>query len=242
MEVDFHDIAVVIPVRMDSSRIEKKVLLKLTDRFGKERDLLSWKLNQLTSIIPPEQIYVSTESNVFKDIAISYGCKVLHRSDFLTKRDYTATTREQVCGVIKDIPYRHIAWITAVVPLMQPKEYEKAFSRYKENILNNSKYDSLVTVNLLKEYFWNDKGPINYEANENHLASQLLPNMYRVTNGLYMAEKNTMHTNGYFLGKNPYKEIVSKISGIDIDEYEDYEMTIDMLDTYFTRIDHADTD
>jgi len=66
--------------------------------------------------------------------------------------------------------------------------------------------------------------------------------MYRVTNGLYMAEKNTMHTNGYFLGKNPYKEIVSKISGIDIDEYEDYEMTIDMLDTYFAKIDRVDTD
>ena len=234
--VDLSDIAVVIPVRMHSSRIERKVMLSLKDEEGKEYNLLEWKLNQLIKVLSPSQIFISTESEIFKNIAISYGCNVLSRSEYLTKQNYVATTREQVEGVIKDVKFKHIAWITAVVPLMQPKEYLESFIQYKKNVESKSEYDSLVTVNLLKEYFWDDNGPINYEANENHPASQLLPNMYRVTNGLYMAPKSVMMNRGYFLGANPYKQIVSKISGIDIDEYEDYEMTVDMLNTYFKRI------
>ena len=235
---EFNDIAVVIPVRMNSSRIEKKVLLELNDQNNKTYNLLSWKLNQLSQIINPEQIFVSTESEIFKDIAKSFGCNTLHRDEYLTKKNYTATTREQVEGVVKDVPFKHIAWITAVVPLMQPNEYKESFLKYKENIDSKSNFDSLVTVNLLKEYFWDDNGPINYEANENHPASQLLPNIYKVTNGLYMAEKETMLKNGYFLGNNPYKQIVSKISGIDIDEYEDYEMAKYLLPIYFNKINH----
>jgi len=233
---EFEDIAVVIPVRMNSSRIKQKVLLPLYDENGKEYDLLSWKIKQLIKIISPKQIYISTESDTFKKIAAAYNCNILDRSDYLTKQNYTATTREQVEGVVKDIPYKHIAWITAVVPLMQPKEYETAFLQYKMNLTSKSEYDSLVAVNLLKEYFWNDTQPINYEANENHVASQLLPNIYKVTNGLYMAQREKMLENGYFLGDNPYKQVVSKISGIDIDEYEDYEIALSLLKIYHKRL------
>ena len=142
--------------------------------------------------------YLLSISEIFKDIAKSFGCNTLHRDEYLTKKNYTATTREQVEGVVKDVPFKHIAWITAVVPLMQPNEYKESFLKYKQNIDSKNNFDSLVTVNLLKEYFWDDNGPINYEANENHPASQLLPNIYKVTNGLYMAEKETMLKNGYF--------------------------------------------
>jgi len=51
--------------------------------------------------------------------------------------------------------------------------------------------DSLVSVNLLKEYFWDDKGPLNYRADKDHTISQELPNLYRVTNGLYMRDKES---------------------------------------------------
>ena len=143
---EFNDIAVVIPVRMNSSRIEKKVLLELNDQNNKTYNLLSWKLNQLSQIINPEQIFVSTESEIFKDIAKSFGCNTLHRDEYLTKKNYTATTREQVEGVIKDVPFKHIAWITAVVPLMQPNEYKESFLKYKQNIDSKNNFDSLVTL------------------------------------------------------------------------------------------------
>jgi N-acylneuraminate cytidylyltransferase len=56
-----------------------------------------------------------------------------------------------------------------------------------------------------------------------------------VTNGLYMCNKEYTLEKGYFLGKKPYKHIVSKISGIDIDEFEDYEMSRALIPIYFDR-------
>ena len=65
-----------------------------------------------------------------------------------------------------------------------------------------------MSVNLFKEYLWDDHGPINYQANKQHTISQDLPNLYRVTNGIYMAPKKEILSKQYLLGKNPYKSSI----------------------------------
>ena len=123
--------------------------------------------------------------------------------------------------------------LALTVPLMSPQEYLQGFREYKDTVLpQSSEYDSLVSVNLLKEYFWDDKEAMNYSATKEHTISQELPNIYRVTNGLYMAPKSLMLDKEYLLGSNPYKSCVSKIAGIDIDEYEDYEIARDLIGIY----------
>jgi len=47
-----------------------------------------------------------------------------------------------------------------------------------------------------------------------------------------MRDKEKILKEKYFLGKNPYKFCVSKISGIDIDDYEDYEIAKALLSLY----------
>ena len=93
---------------------------------------------------------------------------------------------------------------------------------WKINQLKEKTNDALFSVNLLKEYFWNNERPINYQADKNHTISHELPNIYRVTNGLYMIDKKSILEEKYFLAQNPYKFVVSKIARIDIDEMEDY--------------------
>jgi N-acylneuraminate cytidylyltransferase len=122
--------------------------------------------------------------------------------------------------------------VTVVVPLMSPKEYKKAFETYTEEVIKKKNNDSLFSANLLKEYLWYENQTINYQANKNHTISQELPNIYRVTNGLYMRDKESILEEGYFLGKNPNKFVVSKIAGIDIDENEDYEIAKSLLNIY----------
>jgi CMP-N-acetylneuraminic acid synthetase len=222
----FEDLAVVIPVRMGSSRIKKKVVLPFDDT-----NLLVWKINQLKKIISSNNIFISTENNHLKKIALENGVRV-HNRDFFLADDHKANFSEVITGIVKDIPFNHIAWITVVVPLMSPLEYENAFKSYFSEVVLNKKFDSLVSVNLLKEYYWNDKRPINYKANYNHTISQDLPNLYRVTNGLYMSSKEDIMKKKYFLGENPLKFNVSKISGIDIDEEEDYKIAKALLSIY----------
>lgn len=224
---EFSDISVVIPVREGSSRVKQKIFLP----FYEKLNLVEWKVDQLKRVQRSDRIFLSSNSERVKSIAKNMGVEYLPRNDYLST-GHDATFTEVITGIVKDIPTRHFAWVTAVVPLMKPSEYREAFEQYLLEVVNKQAYDSLVSVNLLKEYFWDDNGPLNYRADKNHTISQELPNLYRVTNGLYMRNKASTLEEGYFLGPKPFMHKVAKISGVDIDEYEDYQMSLALKELY----------
>ena len=230
MEDNFKDISVIIPVREGSSRVKKKVLLP----FYKELNLLEWKIQQLQEVQSNDKIIVSSNSENIKQIAVNMGVEYHDRGDYLSV-GHQASFSEVICGIVKDIKTNHFAWITVVVPLMSPVEYSEAFNVYLSEVVLKQNFDSLFSANLIKEYLWNDKAPINYEANKRHTISQHLPNIYRVTNGLYMRDKVSTLSEGYFLGKKPKIQIVSKMAGIDIDEWEDYYFAKAFLPNYLEK-------
>ena len=217
------NITAVIPARLGSSRIEKKVLLP----FGENDNLLSWKIKQLKQVLPNNKIYVSSESDEILSIAKNLGVMCHERDPYLSD-GHKASFSEVIYGIIKEIKAEHIAWCTVVCPLMDEKDFEKCFKSYKDIILNNS-HDSLVGVNLFKEYLWDEKKPINYIANKNHKVSQDLPNLYKVTNSIYMASRKIILEEKYLLGQKVKLEILPKFSGIDIDDWFDYELAVNML-------------
>lgn len=224
---NLRDISVIIPVREGSTRVKDKVSLP----FMKGMNLLEWKIYQLKEVHEPDRIFVSTNSDNFKAIAKNMGVEIHHRSDFHCE-GHKASFSEVITEIVKDIPTEHFAWVTVVVPLMSPSDYQEGFQYYLQEVANSQNHDSLVSVNLLKEYLWDDKGALNYSATRNHTISQELPNIYRVTNGLYMRDKASTLKDGYFLGTNPFRHMVSKMAGIDIDEWEDYELSKAMIPFY----------
>lgn len=226
----FEDISVVIPVREGSSRVKNKIFLP----FHEELSLLEWKVEQLKLVQSPDLIFLSSNSSNVQHVANNMGVEYLPRSDYLSV-GHDATFSEVITGVVQGVPTSHFAWVTVVVPLMSPSEYRAAFLAYEKNIIKNKEFDSLVSVNLVKEYLWDSNGPLNYQADKNHTISQDLPDIYRVTNGLYMRDKSSTLNEGYFLGPKPYMFEVGKISSIDIDVYEDYQMAIALKQFYVDK-------
>lgn len=209
------NLAIIIPVRLSSSRIIEKPLLK----FGNDT-LLSWKIKQLLKVVDKKQIIVTTNSEKLKSIANKFDVTIHNREDWLCE-GHKSTVSQQVENVIKDITnYEHIAWTLITSPLMRSETYKACFDTYFKVIKNG--YDSLMTVNLMKDFLWNDNGPLNYKSGIKHVYTQDLPNIYRVTNATNIISRQLALKYKYYLGKNPYKYIVSKIEGIDIDNYEDY--------------------
>ena len=207
MDKQFIHVGVVIPVREGSSRIKEKALLP----FGEEGiSLLEWKIIQVSQVISKKNIYVSTESQRLKDIALRLGV-CIHNRDFYLADGHKATFSEVITGIVKEIPFKYVAWVTIVVPLMTPQEYRRAFELFYTHVVQGKKYDSLASFNLLKEYLWNEHESLNYQADMNHTISQDLPNIYRITNALYMRDRESILRERYFLGKNPYKFTVSKM-------------------------------
>ncbi|MES2336504.1 MAG: acylneuraminate cytidylyltransferase [Pseudomonadota bacterium] len=211
-----YDLAVIVPVRRGSSRIADKSMLP----FGDQDSLIAWKLSQLVRVIPPERIYLSTEDEGFAAIGDGFGVSRHKRSDYLSI-GHQAPFRDVITGIVRDIPHEHIAWCTVVCPLMPPSEYLESFRAYHAQVIRGTK-DSLVGINMAKEYFWSPDGALNYSATRDHTISQELPDWTRVTNSIYMSSKSDILTREYFLGPNPVQQQLCKLSGVDIDYIEDY--------------------
>jgi len=223
----YKDISVIIPVREGSSRVREKIFLP----FHEEMTLLDWKIEQIKQVQDPALIFLSSNSQRVRAVAERRGVRFLPRNDYLST-GHDASFTEVITGVVKDIATPHFAWVTVVVPLMRPDEYREGFEMYLRQVVRERRHDSLVSVNLVKEYFWSANGALNYQADRNHTISQELPDWFRVTNGLYMRSREDTLREGYFLGPNPCMHRVCKASGVDIDEYEDYEVAIAMKAQY----------
>lgn len=225
---DFYkDLTVIVPAREGSSRVKNKIFLP----FYEGLNLLEWKITQLKKIHPEINIIVSSNSKKVKEITRNMGVGYHQRSDFLTV-GHQASFSEVVVGIIKDLPTKHYLWTYCVEPLMAPKFYREGIEKYYELVIQNNTHDSLIAVNLFKEFLWDTKAPLNYKADKNHPYSQDLPDWYKVTNSMYMYSKAAALERAYAFGENPYKLVVPKIAGIDIDEEEDYVLAKALLPHY----------
>jgi CMP-N-acetylneuraminic acid synthetase len=213
-----YDLGVVVPVRRGSSRIREKCLLP----FGGMETLIEWKLSQLVRVIDPERIWLSSEDDGFLALANRFGVS-RHKRALRLATDHVAPFRDVITGIVRDIPHEHVAWATVVCPLMSPQDYLDSFRSYADAVIGGT-HDSLVGVNLLKEYFWSADGALNYRATRDHTISQELPDWYKVTNSLYMAPRADILRQQYFLGPEPVLQPLPKLAGVDIDYVEDYRM------------------
>lgn len=211
-----YDLAIVVPVRRGSSRIANKSMLP----FGDQDSLIAWKLGQLVKVIDPARIYLSSEDDEFLAIGDRFGVS-RHKRPMRLARDHVAPFRDVITGIVRDIPHAHIAWCTVVCPLMAPQEYLDCFHAYHDEVICGA-FDSLVGVNLIKEYFWAEGRSLNYQATRDHTISQELPDWFKVTNSIYMCARREILRREYFLGDTPVMAQLSKRAGVDIDYIDDY--------------------
>ena len=112
-----------------------------------------------------------------------------------------------------------LIWAPCVCPLVTINSFNKAI----DSFLNlNSKYNSVVSAVLFKEYLFDEFKPINFSI-EKHVPSQKLPDWHLITNGFYIARAKDMVDWKFVYGKNPKLIEISKFEAIDIDDKFDFE-------------------
>lgn len=209
------DITAVIPARAGSKRLKNKNILP----FG-DSNLLVHKIRQLKCVKGIDKIVVSSDSDDMLKMAIDEGVST-HKRELIFSDDISVPFGEVVVNICNAMSSEHIMWTPCTSPLTEAEHYEKSIELYMQNI--PEKYDSLVSFEILKLFLWDDCGPINYEFGLKHVISQNLPNIYRPTNGIFIAPRLKMIEWKYFHGNNPYKFILDKKSSIDIDDAFDME-------------------
>ena len=178
-------------------------------------NLLVHKIEQLKKVKEVTRIVVSSDSDMMLQMASAAGALTHKRApEYCDEK--TKTFGEVVRHVAESVEGDDILWATCTSPLVTPKLYTKAIKEYYPALENG--FDSLVSFEVIKRYLWDDNGPVNYELGLKHVPSQQLPNLYIVTDGILLAPRDKMIEWSYFHGRNPYRFIVDKRSGCDIDD------------------------
>ena len=204
------EITAIIPVRAGSRRLKNKNVAPFAGT-----NLLVHKIEQLKKVKEIVRIVVSSDSDMMLQMAAEAGA-LTHKIAPEYCDEKTKTFGEVVRHVAESVEGDDILWATCTSPLVTPKLYTKAIKEYYPALENG--FDSLVSFEVIKRYLWDDNGPVNYELGLKHVPSQQLPNLYIVTDGILLAPRDKMIEWSYFHGRNPYRFIVDKRSGCDIDD------------------------
>lgn len=203
-------ITAIIPVRAGSTRLKNKNVAPFAGT-----NLLINKINQLKQVKEITNIVVSSDSDLMLEMAKAAGANIHKRApEYCDEK--TKTFGEVVRHIAESVDGDDILWATCTSPLVFPKDYHEAIKTYYPAL--KSGFDSLMSVESFKRYIWDEKGPLNYELGLKHVPSQQLPTLYFVTDGILMAPRKKMIEWAYFHGRNPFKYIVNKRTGCDIDD------------------------
>lgn len=212
-------ITAVIPVRAGSRRLLNKNILS----FG-DSNLLIHKIRQLKQVKQIDEIVVSTDSDVMIEMAIAEGVKYQKRPyEYCDEK--SKTFNEVVEYIARTIETDILIWTPCVCPLVSVESIENAITDYK-NL--STEHDSVISGALLKEYIFDENGPINFSI-EKHVPSQKLPNWHTINNCFFIAKAEDMANWKFVYGKKPKIYEVSKFEAIDIDDKSDFILAESLL-------------
>jgi len=203
----------IIPARGGSKRLPNKNILELNGHPLIAHSILYAQRN--ATII--EDIYVSTDDENIKKIALDYGAKVIDRpSDISGDLTPTITALNHVLSVIE--PVENVVLLQVTNPLRPQNLLTESFKIYKD--LN---CESLFTVSKNHRKFGeiseNKFHPFNYEFGQR--SQDLKPLFYE--NGLLYIAKAKCIENNILISENAYPlEVNHPFCEVDIDTLDDF--------------------
>ena len=206
-------ITAIVPVRKGSQRIKNKNFKK----FG-DSNLLDIKLKSLKTVKLIDQIIVSTDS----ELAIKIAKK--NEVSFHWREKYFASSKcsnsEFFENLAKSIKSDFLMYTPCTAPLIRSQTIENFIKKF---IKLYPSYDSMNTVNYVKEHLWLNNKPLNYNPKKSP-NTQDLPNILKLTYGANIIEREKMIQKKNVVGNKPYFYLVDEIEGLDVDNPVDFEV------------------
>jgi N-acylneuraminate cytidylyltransferase len=205
----------IIPARGGSKRLPNKNILSLGGIPLIAHSILYAQKNK--AII--DEIYVSTNDEAIKKIAMHYGAKVIDRPESLSgDLEPTVSAIQHVLESL-DFEIENVVLLQSTNPFREEKLLQEAFKIYKRQ-----NHNSLFTVSRNHQKLGKIKDtkfiPFNYEIGQR---SQDLEPLY-FENGLLYISKAKLIMQNKIISENAYPyEVNSIFANIDIDTLEDLE-------------------
>ena len=212
-------VTVFLPCREGSQRVP----FKNTKPFsGIEGGLLKMKLKELIKVPSVNKIFLSTNDPKVIEIAKNINSNKIVidiREDYLSSS--SKSTDDLINYVSEIIEDDHILWTHVTSPFITANIYQNIIKEYFIKLAEG--FDSLMTVNKIQTFLWNEKGSINYDRNiEKWPRTQTLPKTYEVNSGVFI---NSLVNYSLFndrIGESPFLYETFGYTSFDVDWPEDF--------------------
>ena len=139
------------------------------------------------------------------------GVKAITRPEYYTSNDCPGS--ENLEFIATQVETDYILYTPVTSPLVKSETYEDIINTFR-NL--DDKYDSVVSMNYLKDFLWENDKPLNYDP-LNCPRSQDMESIFRLNFGACLLPRETMIKNKYVVGDNPYWYELTETEGVDVD-------------------------
>ena len=120
----------------------------------------------------------------------------------------------------ENIKCDHVAYLNVTSPMLTVNTLNECIQVYNNF---SDEYDSLATVNVIREYMWQDGKALNYDP-KNHPRSQDLPLIHSLNFAACILPRIKMIEKRNIIGDNFYKFVTNEEESIDIDTMLDFKI------------------
>jgi N-acylneuraminate cytidylyltransferase len=202
----------IVPVKCNSERLENKNFREFCDG----NSLFDIRMKRLLKVLPPEDIYVSSENPEVEERAAQYGVRFLLRDVVLTFNH--TPMADVITRIVSEVPGDDdIMWAQVTEPFFS--DFEHCLHAWQTR---RHMCDSLVVVKKFKNFILDEDGrPVNFHFGQWHRSSQMLPTWYLLPFTLLIAKREAVFRCSYYIGTNPH---LYEYDGtlVDIDNEEDF--------------------
>jgi CMP-N-acetylneuraminic acid synthetase len=214
-------LAVIIPAVCDNKYSTKGDLVS----FG-DTSLLEWKIAQCKEIVSVDNIYISSDCQLIREIADRECVNFIQRKKFT---NYT----DMILEAVSHTSESNILWANPTAPFVGKDEYSNMLLKY----YNEPKYDSVVSVYEKQDFVFFGGRKLNF-SNEMVPRVQLEP-IYILSNGCYVISKDNVLKYRSLFGDNPYLFKLEYLPSTEIKSITSLEMSAELISDYFKRDLHV---
>ena len=230
----FPDITAVIPVRAGSQRVPKKNLRPFFESplSGTQHSLLSWKIENLSRVLSPEQILVSSNWATALQVAKTMGCRTHQREERFCTAD---APFDQVIGNIAgEVTTKHMVWAPATSPFIRSATLDSFLYSY-ESLPEVDQKRGLILTNEIQDYFFFSGAPLNFPVGVGHLQTQNLPPISRWSWGLVARPTEEVLGTKYMFGDSPNLFSVDLLENFDVNDELEFAIAQRLVSLFIER-------
>ena len=200
-----------IPIKMNNERLPGKNVKEFDDG----RPLCDLVFDTVKKVKNLDECYCYCSS---EEIVKYLPDKVKYLKRDKKLDSSTTSINEIISSFIETVDSDYYVLLHVTAPFIKQDTIEKCISA-----ATSGDFDSALSVNQLRDFLWNETGPVNFDPS-NIKRTQDLETLYRETSGVYVFSKELFKKHSRRVGFKPYFHDIGSVESVDIDYPEDFEV------------------